>query len=242
MRRTWTATAGGLGALLAFLLGSGLIATVSDSIVSPGNIAQSGTFEPPTHDVKVATSAPCGGEEVYEDGPIAAVFQSGSGGFVDGGGGAANLNLNEDSPGLRSDRFCFKNTGTETGELTVSFANVADTEVGTCEASESDPSGGGDTTCSDSDQGELKQLLRLSVSQSGGTSTSCPNGGFIDASFAGAEEGRAIRIAQELAPGEDCQVEFSLYVPSGVGDTERLAAQTDRVQWDMVFTLQDVAA
>jgi len=220
----------GLGAGVSLALGS-LLALTSDSVTSQNNKAESGTFAAPAHDL-VAAKIPAGGNcetATYTEGPFAAAITSPFANFTLGGSG-----LNQ------TDRFCLKNNGTQAGQLVMTFTNVADLEVGVCEQSEADA---GDTSCTDLAQGELKPILEARFSlDSGGLeapslSFSCTTSGFT--AFSTVEAGPEV-LDPNLDPGEFCRGLLVLREKLSTTDTERLLAQTDKVQWDIVFTLEDV--
>lgn len=232
MTRKSIAAGGLLGALLAFVMGSGLVAISSDSVTSVGNTVESGTFTPPSHDVQVAQIGRDGGctDASYEDGPVTAAISS------DG----PNIDLNTGISGPFDSDLCIKNTGNQTGQLILSVTYISDTEVGRCEQSESDPAGGADTTCGNRSQGELRQLLFFGVQpQEEGTSPSCTDPPNV---YFGDDPLPSRVLDADLAPGEICRVRPSVVVGQHFTDQQRLAAQTDRFQWDIVLTLQDVPA
>jgi hypothetical protein len=212
-----------VGASVSLVLGS-LLALNSDSVTSEDNKAQSGTFAPTAHDLQAARVAQFGSctGAAFGDGPFAAAIT----------GTGDNINLNGGFAGQVGD-FCLKNSGTQTGRLKVAFANAADVEVGACEASES--GAGADTSCTDGAQGELKPLLDVGIQKRTDTSTSssCTGAG---ADFLSLET--SISLDADLAPGEICTVHFTIQALGS--DSQKLRAQTDKLEWDIVFTLEDI--
>src|SRR5437763_14956117 len=115
-----------LGAVLAMLLGSGLIARTSDTAASNGNIARSGTFTPRAHDVDIAEVANLAGGDCST-----AVYQESAGAAITTTGVNINLDsLSQIEQGTTAGRkdFCVKNAGTAAGKLTVQFTSVTDLE------------------------------------------------------------------------------------------------------------------
>jgi len=208
---------GGLGAAVVLLLGSGLVAVLSDSVTSDGNKVESGTL--PTHDVQIAI--------------VGAVNECRSASFSDGPAGAAidltNVDLTSNA-NLPRQIVCVKNNGSATGRLMRSFVNVTDVEVGACTVHEATQ----DSTCADGDDGELEEVLSFLVNAANINNCSAlsdpnpsPFGSLIDAELA----------ATDFAPGSICAF---LLVPTIVAtDDQRLVAQTDRLTWDILFTLED---
>lgn len=216
----------GIAGILAMLLGSGLIAVVSDSVTSEGNTAESGAYIPPFHDLKAARVSvfdSCDGA-TYGDGPFTAAIQT-------------QLDISNSNSHYQEDTFCLKNrdvADAAPGKLTASFTAVTDTEVGPCAASEADQ--GGDTTCEDGAAGELKPLVYVQwLSCSGGGS--CAWG---PSNWFSAYESAPVVLDASFVPGETYQARLSVYTPLNFnGPPERLRAQTDRLQWNIVFTLED---
>lgn len=226
MTRKLTTAAAALGAALTLVMGSGLIAITSDSVRSNDNRVESGTFALPAHDIKAAQTnsfAACN-NATYEDGPISVLITT------DG------PNFELDGTGTTPIFVCLRNAGTQAGRLRMSFENVADTEVGSCQPSESDASGGADTTCEDGDQGELKGHLFVQIvaTNDGGCFSQTP--GFISI------ETTPGTLSDSLGSGDTCRLRMAIVRDPNATDSQKLAAQTDRVQWDMVFTLEDVPA
>jgi hypothetical protein len=216
-----------LGAAVSMLLGSGLLALASDSVRSEGNSVQSGTFTPPSHDLKAArvtSSSECD-TATYSDGPFTGLIENGQ----------ITLGTALGSSASQEDFFCLRNDGTTTGFLEVSFQSVVDREAGACEASESTA---GDTSCADGEAGELKPLLFAQFNAVGGTS-GCGGVGVVG--FASYESNPKL-VDADVAPGATCILWMTVSSNLTSSNTEYLVAQTDRVEWDIVFTLADQTA
>ena len=230
MRRGFQLTTISLGAVLALLLGSGLVAMTSDTAASTGNDVQSGTFTPLTHDLDIAqvasgASGSCA-TAVYGESTTAAIA------LLSG----ANVNLDTgarieqgDGSGLKD--FCLKNAGTATGEVTVQFTGASDTDIG-CSPNE-DGIGGDEAGCGTT--GELKPMLRPAFSTGTSTSVSCT--ALTQAAWSTFES--AQEVDASLAPGEICRVHLTVFQTSPASDATKLAAQTDEVRWTISFVLQD---
>lgn len=236
MKSKWSLASATLGALVAFASGSGLFAITSDSVLSRGNSIESGTYAVPAHDLKVARSTvgPDGGETTvdcesgeYEDGPITGLVSTTSG---------PNYNISPPST-LHSLAFCLKNAGSQAGRLIVSLDNISDTEVGDCEPSEAAAEGGADTTCTDGAQGELEALLHFQLVRLEASSASCPE--VVGDNFESVAADGLVAVPT-LQSNEFCKFTLLVGPQPATTESQKLAAQTDRVQWDIVFTLQDV--
>ena len=218
-----------LGILITVLIGSGLFALASDTIISEGNKVESSTFNT-SHDLKVARvaiGASCASAS-YGDGPIGAAIDSTSQGTI---------NLNIGSTIAQQDDFCLKNVGWKTGVLTVTFTSPSDTEVGTCATTESS---NGDATCPAGSAGELSPILdsRINFLSDPSTAISCGPGG-VDGTFA-SFTGAARSLDTTMAGGDICRLYVSTSVRPASTPNDRAKAQTDRVQWDIAFTLADI--
>lgn len=228
MRRTLGFSRLVLGLLLFGLLGSSLVARVSDTVRSDGNQMQSGTFTPPAHNVQAAkvhfSTGDCA-TATYAEGPLTSLFGS------DGGGIAIQ---NEGSGRGALEDICVKNAGTSAGRLTVSFLNAVQSELAPCSAGEASA---GDTDCaSTTGIGELGRLFTTSFSADAGSAASCVGASqAMDTWLAGAP----VVVDVNLAPGEICRFGLSFVNTAGRTETERLLAQSDKIQWDIVFTLED---
>jgi hypothetical protein len=209
------------GVVLSLMVGSGLTATLSDSVTSPDNNVSSGQFEKPSHDLQVATMSSsaadgCSSAGPYGAGPVAAVFENGS------------VDLNKINTTNAEMNLCLKNAGKEEGALSLVFANVSELDFGGCEPSESEA---GDSSCLTTSDGELSQVLDVLA---GSSSACCSN---LHSPFNDYEQPHTIGT---LAPGEVALVHFVYGVNPSSSETDKLKAQTDRLQWDILFTLQDV--
>jgi hypothetical protein len=227
-RTTTSLLVAAAGGATSLLLGSGLLALTSDSVTSPGNEFASGTFTPTSpaaHEVRAGLLAPgtdpCDTTTTaVHDGPISAVLA----GHV--------LNLSGGSLTQDSD-FCIRNDGTATGRLRVAVVNVVGTELGACETTETSA---GDTTCGIGATGELANVVTWTFLRSSGpqTSTSCVSS--APSAFTGTT---SAVIDASLAPGETCRMRLAVQVPASATEDQKLRAQTDRVRFDIVFTLED---
>lgn len=212
-----------LGAAVSLLLGSGLLALASDSVVSEDNSVSSGTF---AHDLKAARSTTADGcaGATYSDGPFTALISDGQIDLVSGEGVAT-----------QPDYFCLRNAGTTTARLEVTFQSAVDSEVGPCLETEA---AAGDTSCVDGEAGELRPVLNASFnSEVASTSPSCTG---LSTSFGGFE-GAPKLMDPDIGPDEICILKLFVFQDVFASETENLQAQTDRVQWDIVFTLVNVA-
>lgn len=222
MRRK-NATLLAIGAGLSLMLGSGLLSVISDSVTSQGNTAESGTFSPPTHDVKAAL-IPIGGgciDAEYSDGPLTASVTS----AVDLDAGVAEGGRFE---------LCVTNAGTETGRLIVSLTNLGQYEIGDCGPSEL--AAEGSVTCNAEDPGEL-----ASVSFGRFIPGSSPSACSIGSGFALSFDSGTGSLAANFAPGDVCALRLDVEVNTTASENDKLIAQTDGIGWDTVFTLQDAA-
>lgn len=230
-----------VGASLSLLAGSGVLALSSDSVVSEDNDIQSSEFDS-SHDIvgKVVPRdlfyGPAGcGRVGYSDGPIPAAMSE------------ASLNLNEHRMRAieASDIVCLRNDGDETVELAVSFANVLESEVAytDAEAEQGDES---------PEVGELAQFL---VAQLDSAGRPFPEDSSLDgAVYSSSCKRLEIVVARQfadwvnaprvmdvdLAPGEVCPLQFHMRREDRMSEAEKAIAQTDKVQWDIVFTGRDV--
>ena len=220
----------GVGAGVSLLMGSGLFALTSDSIRSSGNSGQSGTYAvaPTTHDLKwarVLNPADCQpGGASYADGPMTALISS---------GGTANIDLQRGTGASSADILCLKNAGSQAGRVVATFA-ATDVEVGTCQATES---AAGDTSCADLAAGELRPVLTVRFTADPSSTATC-DAATTATSFS-VWEGAGRSISSQMDPGEFCVYQFDLGVLSTATDTQKLVAQTDKVQFDVTFTLSD---
>jgi len=158
--------------------------------------------------------------EAYSDGPIPATVSD-------------QISLaDSQEPVLSSFEVCVANYGSSAGDVDVQFpsSSVISSEV-TCEPSE-EQSEADACTAEDfaNDPGELDQVLFVHAWMD-----------FLDREVAG---DFATFVAEpqylfRLAPGEAKPVEFSIGHAANLSDDQKNIAQTDKVQWDAVFTLHD---
>ena len=217
-----------LGTTVSLLLGAGLFALTSDSVTSAGNSAESGTWKPPAHDLQVATSDDfgfaCANANYTTSLPV--TFS------------AAPLDLAR-SPGAGpyvSKIVCVKNAGTAPARLTASVTNFVQTETA-CSTGEAEA---GDATCGEG-AGEVGTVLDETMSQYAevGSDPDCTASGYPVSRF---ESGYVDNtLHPSLPPGASCRYVYMLSPTFlSVTESQRLQAQTDAVQWDLVLTLQDV--
>lgn len=228
MRRFRTTLAAAAGGTLALLLGSGFIALVSDSITSPGNDVTSGTYAAQgSHDVKAAVIndlTNCDAMTPLTDGPLSAVITG------------VPINLAGTSYFQETD-FCIRNDGTQPGRLIGTITSTVDTETA-CSTGEIDA---GDASCG-MGSGELSPVLRWMMPSwqppgvTGYTSLSCLG----DSNSQPFLMAGAVSLDNDIAPGETCRVYLAIQVDPNAGDTAKLVAQTDQLQFTIQFTLQDV--
>jgi len=223
MGRKSSLTLLGFSGLLVLLLGSGVIGLLQDSLASPGNDVSSPAFS--SHDVEAARSTTIDGcaTATYAEGPLTAL--------IDGGAASVETFALTDMP----DWLCVKNTGSGTGVLKVTFGNVINTEVGGCNAAETAAETG---SCADGNLGELSAILQVSfLSQTGlGSCQSWgPTGQVPFSDFTSAKT-----LDPTFSPGDHCVFDLSVGSPAnGATDTQKAAAQTDKTEWDITFTLTD---
>ncbi len=239
MHRKSTVSVMAIGAVVSLLLGSGLLSIVSDSVTSEGNSLESGEFTPPAHDLQAQlTLGACSSQSDYSDGPLTAMVSTPE--------GTPNVTL--DGAHFGGDRrLCLKNAGSRAGQVLLRFDSIVDSEVGQCSSSESDPDQGADTSCLDGDQGELSSILYVSflVRPGDTTSDSCAStASFFFGDYGNPDVfGVGYPVDSSLAPGEVCALDLDYSVGRDdfvTPEQQKFAAQTDRVQWDIVATLQDV--
>lgn len=223
MNRSRTALVAVAGGLVALMIGSGLLALISDSITSPGNDFSSGTFAVAAHDVRAAAIEPqssdCDAMTMLGDGPLPAVLS------------ADMVGLNGD-PMLQFTDFCIRNDGSQVAQLRASLVVTAETDTAcsTGEAEAGDACGGQTT-------GELSTVLQWQFPTHGTfTSLSCAEGSLVD--FGPVNTGI---VDPDLAPGETCRVYLAVAASPTATDEAKLRAQTDGMHLDIVFTLEDAA-
>lgn len=221
MRRL-VVTASGTAMALTLLIGAGVLSLVQDSATSQDNTVASGTY---VHDVRVAPvspSASCPTDlRQYSDGPIAAVVRAPGAATVTPG---SNLALSS------TVSVCVRNFGSHTGRLLVGFPinQVIQTESA-CSPGEAAE----DTSCG-SGHGELAGLMRITWHELG--SSPCETTGFR--SFGQYIIGPVV-LSAGLPPTGVCKLGAFFGMDPEASETANVRAQTDRVQWDIIFTLQD---
>jgi hypothetical protein len=214
------------------MLGSGLFALTSSQVTSAGNEVRSGTLSttpPPPTDAHLqatpATSGSCSGVTFTDDTTIAAVF---------------NSDLTPE-PGASADAadICVRNNGGTYGLLGVGYEHMVDVEnngPSGCEESEAASTGGNDTSCGGitASDGELEPILDTTIAVAECTPASSDLRGttraLSDFGSIGIDMGT-------LAPNQTCRVRISVSVMTSSTQQQRLAAQTDKLQWDIVFRL-----
>ena len=217
-----------LGTVVSLLLGAGLFALTSDSVTSAGNSAESGTWKPPAHDLQVATSDDfgfaCANANYTKSLPT--TFS------------AAPVDLAR-SPGAGSHIskiVCIRNAGTAPARLTASVTNFVQTET-ECSTGEAEA---GDATCG-SGTGEVGAVLDegFSLFSEVGSDPDCTASGYFVSRF---ESGYLDNVLHPSLPaGATCRFVYNLSPTFlSVTEAQRLQAQSDSVQWDLVLTLQDV--
>lgn len=219
----------GLGVSLALLMGSGVFALVSDSITSSGNSAQSGTFSPPpppSQDVQVASTDDFGAScsDLTYGNSLPTTFT------------LADLDLATTQNVYSTRIFCIKNAGSTAGKLSGAAVNYSATEVG-CSTGEFDA---GDTNCGGG-PGELGAVIDEFFSNFGETGSD-PDCLSLESQGIGFTGANGHVLNGSLPPGGYCKFVYMLTPKFGSTDTQRVLAQTDRIQWDLVFTLEDVPA
>lgn len=232
MRRTWRMGALALGTTASLLLGSGLISRLSDSVTSSGNRIESGErggVEQQQHDVRAALldsqdpgGCPTDAAAYQSDGLAAGTF--GTGGGADAFAVAGQL-----------DNYCIRNFGSTTGQLLVSLANVLDSETG-C----SDTEAAVDSTCG-SGTGELSGILDayyVGYDSAGSCKAESPPLG--TSSVADAQTTPTALV--QLDPGATCELYLYFAPRQDTPGSALDAAQTDAMDFDVVFTLADPSA
>jgi hypothetical protein len=135
---------------------------------------------------------------------------------------------------------CVRNGGNVDGTISVSFApaTYASTESTGCAPGEATA---GDTACAAaSDPGELDDVLFLRLTSVATPTTSCTAlpGTVVDIPFDTAAATPVV-LATGMLPGYECAFDFRPVFRPGLTEAQKLVAQTDHIQWQLVFTLQD---
>jgi hypothetical protein len=223
-----------IGAALSLLLGSGLIAIVSDIVSVPGNQAQSGTFAAfdlkgrSLSDGQTPGSGQCPASGTYAQGPFPAIVRS---------------NVNVEAAMATDDGFtmiCLKNDspGGESGDVWADSVDLSDLESGDCGIAESGL--GEDTTCADGSQGELLSILQFRWAYCNGDGSGC---GFTDWFSAGNSDGGLYMPSQllktDFAVGQTLGVDLEVQVTwdPPLTNQQLARAQTDDARWAINFTL-----
>jgi len=203
-----------LGAAVILPTGSGLVSLLSDSVTVTGNRAESGSLG--SHDLQVALGAADCDTASYSDGPVNAAVD-------------ASVDLSTTDPFMQID-VCLKNNGSAAGSLGTTFDNVMDIEADICEADEDAV----DSTCELHFDGELADVLDVGISASCGSAAPLPLS-FVDLV-------NGVSFFAALDAGDVCEVTIIVRVSEEASETALRAAQSDVLTWDIVFTLEDVAA
>ena len=221
-----------LGTAAAALLGSGLISALADSASSTGNYVETSSFteDGDGHDLKIAI-LPYDGETACDDPSLVYDDNVGPAAFVT----PINLDDTNASTGQLEDDYCLYNAGSTAGEIWVSFANVLESEVDcTNDEYSVDPASCGEG------EGELSGALTQAAAFKWGGE--CYEGGDQLATTIGSFQDFLAPqpTSITLAPGARCRVYWGMAVDAD--PAVRRAAQSDGMQWDNVFTLQDPAS
>ena len=245
-RRSGSVTALLVGAGTALLVGS-VLAVASNSISITNNDVRSEPYDTPAPSLEMAVApfnpfgtTGCADVPNYSSADTSQfVTQAFSAGFDWAGPDGQNA-----SSVVSPQIICVRNAGNAPGTVSVSFSNVADTEVDNCAASEISA---GDTTCAPGDAGELSPLLSPEVNSysgaTGGDSASCDGGGAWS-TFASLEATPVVADAT-LAPGETCAIFVRVYAfphtrpggPPPLTEVDKLVSQTDSVTFDIVLSV-----
>lgn len=227
----------GVGA--ALLLGTGLVAVVTDSVTSTGNRVRSPEHTPEVdlmvgHVTTRQGLAVC--QSFSDDTTVPMTWSAGTI-PVDGV-------LDPDAPLEQFNGFCVKNVGSETLRVSMRFANVLSTDLG-CGPKESEV----DATCANGAEGELDDTDPSANPQDGHLQV----GAYVDGTQAqymafacwmlpgrcGSDvETNPLYNIAELDPGqtEILYLDFEWREGTIPGQPSlRRASQTDRLQWDIRF-------
>lgn len=211
------------GAALSLILGSSLVATVSDSVTSRNNRVSSGTD---AYDIRMFNHSrgeliPCPREESAYESPSRSPSISAT---LSGGATVAR-------------DICVRNfAAATTGALALGFLNVVDAELA-CSPGEAEA---GDVSCRPAGQGELSGTLGVQIVFRAGD---C-----FDPDSSQAANRRDLTF-RELATGlvdlgvelgsNTCRLTMQLKQFADLAPDARERAQTDSVQWDLTFVLRD---
>lgn len=216
--------AAGLGVLVLLTPTLDVFGLLNDSVEVNENTAVSGTYAG-SHDLQAAQielGDACDGED-FSDGPFTAVIDS------------ATVDLNAahgDVVATHEDQICLLNAGSEAGQIAVTIGKTTNTEVG-CASSED----GFDSDCGSPGSGELQGATAPWLRFVPDVGSSC--GGIVTA--APLDWRNRTVIDGDLAPGEFCVVQIQLRLNAS-DELALLMAQSDHLEWDMTFWLEDVPA
>ncbi len=216
-------TATGASIVLAIVVGLGLFAVVSNTVLSQGNSTESGTYayEPPPGPVELevalvdpAAPADACDTATYDASVVPAIL-------------TATADLDAGTIGPVTTDVCVRTAGTFDAYLRVTNTNLLDIELGACEPTES--SAGLDTTCLDGEQGELAAVVEYALEDD---SLTCPAVQSNPSSTVSYGPGM-------IAAGTTCRYAVRPQVWPQAWDETLAAAQTDRATWDIGFELID---
>ena len=222
MRNIRTALFGalGAGALVVGLLGSGLVALLSDTFLFQDNDLDTNELSPFDLLVgEIESGAPCDGSVVYEQGSVLSVFND-------------SVDINVLTPGeIYSNLpryFCVQNSSSQPGDLVIELTAAAVKEAGPCSPGEAEA---GDANCADAEPGELAVTW---VYADGDATDDCL---FGSGQFSGP------LLAGQIPAGGICQVFVSTLVADvDIPDADAIARiQTEEYSADVTLTLQDAA-
>lgn len=216
----------GVGMAVSLLLGSGLFALATDTIVSVDNELSSGEIATPSLDLKAALvpdNEPCDAAHATSDGPLPASVSS----QVDLTG----------SDFIQGQDYCVMSTGSDAiGKLTYVFDNRLYTELGDCTPSEMNAEFGADASCGEGQPGELHQILQVRVMDASTLHLDCDVRVDQFVSF----EDFLGQTDVRMGPGQVCRLRLELQIDPDASLNQRARAQTDQVQWDVTFSLEHV--
>jgi hypothetical protein len=226
------------GAAAALLLGSGVLALVTDSVTSPGNRVRSPALENPIDLVVGHTSADSGGRcEDFSDTTTVPMRFSADPADTEG-------ELPQDDTLTPDNAWCVRNVGTEAITVWMDFTNVLSTDAG-CASRESEVDGDcasqesvGELQDGPPTDGNLMVTPLLSGSGSRPLSFGCWAG-----VGSGCGPNQAFRMLFELEPGQTEIVALTFDWNDDVRNDPlaRRRSQTDALQWDVVFRTGSLA-
>lgn len=199
-----------VGVLASVVLGAGVLALLSDTVIVEDNeIALSETET--RMDLQVADRRQ-GRCDEFSDGPIAGRFALVDAALFDG-------------QFVTLPSFCLANRSGAAGTPTVRVTNVASLEQGPCQP---DEALFGDTTCGDGDPGEFVLVPSVEMTPI----IDDPGCGFSQ--LLGETEGSG-----SIGRGAVCHVQLFLQWDGDLDELDLVLAQTDVLQYDLEFTLVD---